>query len=252
MTPARALVRMYPAAFREQWGPDLEAEIVMAGWRSWPNTLLGIADMWLHPALWPAGSHAQRRLRITTSAISLTALCWFVGHVGLETDTGLSRAAGHSLPLSAGLILMVAGLVLIAPLPRPSVAGLLALARAAAAAYTLPASMGMVAVAAVHLGVDGQAPLLLRGILLAGWWTALAVGALRTCRIPAELGARFVIPPRPGRLRLGTWVLITGAGIEAATLLGSTITHPELPALGFSAAVLAVIPAFVPVLRACR
>ncbi|MEV5576800.1 hypothetical protein AB0L06_42820 [Spirillospora sp. NPDC052269] len=251
MTPARALVRLYPEAFREQWGPDLETEIDMAGWRSWPNTLLGIADMWLHPSLWPARSPAQRRLRTTTMAISVTALCWFVSHAGVEADSALSRSVGHSQPMSAGLLLTLTGLALIAPLPRPTVAGLAVLIRRVAARLALPSLLGMSVVLSVHLGVNSHTPLPMRAFLLACWWTALAVGAVRTCRITADLGAR-VVPPRPGRLRLGTWVLIGGAATNAATVLSVSLRpEADLTAFGVAAAILALIPAFGLVLRDC-
>lgn len=253
MTAASVLARLYPVAFREQWGPDLEAEIAAAGWRSWPNTLLGIADMWLHPGLWPAGSRAERQLRTTTLAISLTALCWFVAHLGVETDGTLSRGVGHSAVLAAGVALMLAGLVLIAPLPKPGAGLLRALTRAAAVRFALPALLAAIVVVAVRLVDVQHPPLLLRGVLLAAWWTAIAVGTARASLIAADLGARFVVPPRPGRLRIGTWVLIAGAATEAATLLGSSLSRgADLPALGIAALSLALVPAFVPVLRGCR
>ncbi|WP_026416606.1 hypothetical protein [Actinomadura oligospora] len=253
MTAARVLARLYPEAFREQWGPDLEAEIAAAGWRSWPDTLLGIADMWLHPGLWPADSRAERRLRTTTLAISLTALCWFVAHVGVETDDSLARGAGHSTALSAGIAVMLAGLVLIAPLPRPSVALVRALVRAAVLRFTLPVALAGAVVAVVRLGGAHHPPLLLRGVALAAWWTALAVGAARASLVAADLGARFVVPPRPGRLRLGVWVLVAGAATEAGALLGGALgSRADPAALGVSALSLALLPAFVPVVRACR
>ncbi|NKZ04279.1 hypothetical protein [Actinomadura latina] len=253
MTPGRVLVRLYPEAFRERWGPDLETEIDSAGWRSWPNTLLGVADMWLHPALWPARSRAQRQLRITTMAISLTALCWFISHMAIEADGALSRGVGHSPMMSAGLALMAAGLALAAPLPRPSVAGVLVLTRTFAARFAVPAGTAAAVVAAAHLWVDGRTPVLARAVLLACWWAALALGAVRACRIATDLGTRVVAPPRPGRLRLGTWVLAAGAATEAATVLGFSLgRRADLPTIGVAMALLALLPAFSLVLRDSR
>ncbi|MFC4907257.1 hypothetical protein [Actinomadura gamaensis] len=249
MTAARVLARLYPAAVREQWGPDLEAEIAAAGWRSWWNTLLGAADLWLHPGLWPARSRAQRRLRTTALATSITALCWFVAHVGVETDDALSRRAGHSPLLTAGVAIMLAGLALIAPLPRPEAAALRVLLRTAVARFALPAALAAAVVATVRFAPLAHPPPLARGVLLAAWWTAVALGAARAGLIVAELGARVLVPARPGRLGLGARVLMAGAATEAAALLGS---RPDPPGFAVAATILVLLAAFVPVLRDCR
>ncbi|MCW2917428.1 MAG: hypothetical protein JWN52_5496 [Actinomycetia bacterium] len=250
MSHARILVRMYPESFKNRWGPDLEAEILHAGWRSWPNTVVGIADTWLHPAIWPARSHAQRQLRMTTMAITLTATCWFISHLVTELDAPLSREVGHSQLLSMGTNLMMVGLLLVAPRPRLMAGVTAAVLRGAARRFAVPLTLSAAVAIAAHAGVNATTPALLRSCLLACWWTALALGAVQTCRIATDLGAQLIAPPQPWRLRAGTSILALGSAMTAANVLGFSFTPAaDLPATLAGLALLALVPAFTVVLR---
>jgi hypothetical protein len=44
---ARILVSLYPRPFKEHWGAALEGDAQTAGWRSWPNVLVSLLDMWI-------------------------------------------------------------------------------------------------------------------------------------------------------------------------------------------------------------
>jgi hypothetical protein len=79
--------------------------------------------------------------------------------------------------------------------------------RHAASRFAVPAILGAGVVTWVHTGLYAAAPALLRPVGLACSWTALALGAIQSCRITADVGAGVAVPPRPGRLRLGLWTL---------------------------------------------
>ncbi|MFC0039184.1 hypothetical protein [Actinomadura rayongensis] len=243
MTPARLLAALYPPPVRERWGPGLEDEIRAAGRRSWPDALLRAADLWLHPAVWPARSPAERRLRASAMAVTVTALCWFVTHVATETDDALG-GTGRSAALTASTLGMAAGLALIVPLPRP--AALAAFARHATVRGAPPAALAALAVAVVHTsgptaghtaGVPGWA----RGAVLACWWTALALGALQCCRLVTVLGADAVVAPRPARLRLGVLVLLAATAADAGAVLAHVAGAGPDPSAALAGAALALL-----------
>jgi hypothetical protein len=253
MRLARVLVRLYPAAFQRQWGADIEAEIGRAGWRSWPNTVAGIADLWLHPVVWPARSPAQRQLRMTTMAITLTATFWYIAHLVTELDSALSSGVGHSPLMSAGTGLMLAGLFLIAPRPRPTAGVLAVLLRSVASRFAVPCALATVIVIAAHTHAIAHAPQLLRVIVVACWWIALALGAIQTCRTITDAGAEVMTPPRPWRLRTGTTILATGCAVETATIAGFCLTtRADLPATMAGVGLLALLPVFAVVLHDSR
>jgi hypothetical protein len=98
---AQRLVRLYPDPFRERWGSAMEIEVRTTGWRSWPKLAVSIADMWLHPTVWPADSRAQRQLRAVTMAITSAAACWFLTHAVTELGTPLSTGVARTWPMTA-------------------------------------------------------------------------------------------------------------------------------------------------------
>jgi hypothetical protein len=253
MSLARVLVRLYPEAFKRQWGVDLEAEIRHAGWRSWPNTVVGIADLWLHPAIWPARSPSQRQLRITTMAITLTATFWFVSHLVTELDGAMSSGVAHSPLMSAATVLMLGGLCLVAPQLRLTVGVLAVLVRNMASRLAVPAALAAVVLVAAQTPTVADAPQLLRTVLVACWWTALALGAFQTCRIITKVGSQGMTPPRPWRLRAGTAIVAAGCAMDAATIAGFCLTsRADLLGTMTGVALLALLPVFAMILRDSR
>ncbi|HEX6471489.1 MAG TPA: hypothetical protein VF069_20475 [Streptosporangiaceae bacterium] len=249
MRLAPVVLGLYPRPVRERWGPDLEAEIRAAGWRSLPNTLTGIADLWLHPAIWPGASPRQRRLRMTTMAVALALACWFFSLATVELGGRSAQAAGHAPLMSVGMALILAGLVLI--IPCPPVRALAATCRIAVTRLAGPAALGAGVIIAVHAGA-GSAPSIVRAAVVACWWTALAMAAVQTCRAIAAAGSRLN-PPRPGRLRVGTAVLTAGSAANAATLLGfSQRAGDDLPATATGLGLLGLLAVFLLVLRDTR
>lgn len=248
------LVRLYPEAFRRRWGPALEHEIRVGGWRTWPNLVAGIADMWMHPVVWPAESGAQRCRRAATMAVAVSAVCWFVTHAVVELHAPPSAGISRSWPMSAYGVLTLLGLVLVAPRPRLSRNAVIAMLRCAAARFALPIALGAGVVVCVRTGAYVAAPMLLRSALLACWWTALALAALQSCRIVAALGHAVVVAPRPGRLRLGLWLLAAAVSVPGPVLLHASMTdgHVDLLSAASGAGLLVVVSAFIGTLHDVR
>lgn len=240
MSLASALLTLYPRPIRERWGADLRAEIQAGGWRTVPNALAGAAGLWLHPGIWPAASPRQRRLRMTTMAVAAALACWWVCLAAAELDDRRSPL------ITAGMTLIAAGLLFLAPLPVAR--GLARTSRIALTRLAVPAALGAGVVAAVHTGA-GDAPAAVRALVVACWWTALALGALQVCRIIAATGP-YVIPPRPARLRLGTAVLTAGSAADAAAVLGLSLSaRTDLAGTTAGLALLVLLVPLVLVLR---
>jgi F0F1-type ATP synthase membrane subunit c/vacuolar-type H+-ATPase subunit K len=249
MRLAPVLLSLYPRPVRARWGPDLEAEIRDAGWWSLPDTLAGIAGLWLHPVVWPGASPRRRRLRMTTMAVAVALACWFASLATAELGGRSAQAAGRSPLMSAGMVLILAGLVLLAPFPV--FRALAATCRIAVSRLAVPALLGAGAVVAVHAGAASE-PHVVRTAVLSCWWTALALGAVQACRAIAAAGPR-VIPPRAGRLRAGTALLTAGAAANATALLGFSLNaDPDPAATVTGLGLLASLTALVLVIRDTR
>jgi hypothetical protein len=132
-------------------------EAQAAGWKAWPNLVAGIAGMWLHPAIWPAESRAQRQQRAATMAITVAAACWFLTHAATELDTLLSTGVARSWPMSVCTLLMLLGLVLVAPRPRLTFNAATTVLRRVVSRFAAPAILGAGVVAGV-LATAGTLP----------------------------------------------------------------------------------------------
>jgi hypothetical protein len=251
MNIARTLVRLYPEAFRSRWGPSLEEETRAAGWKAWPSLVAGIADMWLHPTIWPAASVARRHQRAATMAITVAAVYGLLTHAALELDPLLATGVARSWPMSAWSVLTLAGLVLVAPRPRLDHAALFRLLRRLTVRLAVPAILGAGVVAAVHTGVYDAAPAVLRPFLFACWWTALPLGALQGCRTIADLRPEVALPPPVWRLRSGLWILAAASAIPLPILLGTLVHAGRLDLLSAAsmAGLLVSAPALVATVR---
>ncbi|MDT7804726.1 MAG: hypothetical protein QOI78_8159 [Actinomycetota bacterium] len=223
MTVAQGLVRLYPRAFRDRWGADLAADVGASGARSWPNLLVSAADVWLHPAVWPARSASQRQARVAAMAVIVTGLGWFAVHLTVEDARGLPQA------LDACAVAVVAGLVLVAPRPAP--ATLTVLGRRLLRGLAGPAVLGVLVVAVVH-GSDGSFAPPIRLTLLLCWWGAWGLAVIQVARVVAGIGPSASVPPR--RFRLGVRVLATSAAAIGATQLVAAVSTsaPASAALG--------------------
>ncbi|WP_035791699.1 hypothetical protein [Kitasatospora mediocidica] len=230
---ARSLVRLYPDAFRERWGTMVEDEARGAGWKSWPNLIVGIVDMWLHPALWPADSPAQRQRRIATMGITVALAAWFLSHLTAEQGDPLSSGLARSGIMHGCTALLLLGIALVAPRPRPTMSATITLLWWAVRRLTVPTVLGTSVVTVVHGGIDPMAsPSTLRAAVLAGWWIALGLGAIQIPRIFTGVGADAVVPPHAGRLRAGVWTLAAASATGGATILGVSAADSSFHLLG--------------------
>lgn len=270
MSVRQGLVRLYPAAFRDRWGASMEADHGCdrgldrradhgldheagrrtaggsAGWRAWVSLLAGAADMWLHPVIWPADRRAQRRERAAVLALAVAALVGLLGHAAGELGVPLRTAPGGVWIARASAVLLLLGLVLVAPLPRPTRAAATALLGRAVRRLLPPlvAVVAFVAVAHRYGPVIAARPW--RLVAVAGWWAALAAMGVQACRVLAGLGGTAVRPPRPRRLRLGLWGLTAASVLAGSTELASAIARQGVDGIGFAAGAALVAVAWAP------
>lgn len=229
----RSLVRLYPDAFRERWGAMVEDEARGVGWKSWPNLIAGIADMWLHPALWPADSPAQRQRRVATMGITVALAAWFLSHLAAEQAGPLPADGVRNGVMHGCTTLLLLGVALVAPQPRPTVRAAITLLGWALRRLAVPTVLGAAVVVLVHGGVDADAsPPTLRTAVLAAWWIALGLGAIQIPRIFTGVGADAVVPPDTGRLRAGVWTLAGASAAGGATILGLSVAGAGFHPLG--------------------
>lgn len=223
MSVSGALLRLYPAPFRERWGEDLRGEADRAGWRSWPNLVTGALDLWLHPAIWPTAWPAQRNSRTAAMAILVTTACWLLAH--LTTGPG---PHAYTTARNVCAVLLAAGLTLLTPVPRPRALGRL-LVRAGRM-LAAPVLLGTAAVLARNV--------VPHPIVLVAWWASWALVLIQGSRVVAGLGPDVVIPPSLPRTRLGVAVLTGAAAGAAGTIVVFAALDPApLPALlGLAAA----------------
>lgn len=220
-TVGRALVGLYPQAFRERWGHELAGEAERAGWRGWPRLVLAIAGMWLHPAVWPAASFAERRRRVAALAVVVTAVGWLTAHAVLELTGAVPRALAHSWLLTVCELTTFLGFLLAVPIPRLRRTSIVHLVRTAAKRLALPLVLGAVIVFTVNDGIAVGA--VIRSVVVAGWWLTLALGAWQAVRTIADVDLADVAVPSSRRLGLGLW--LAAGGLTAS---GLTILMPSL------------------------
>jgi hypothetical protein len=184
---ARTLVSLYPRPFKEHWGAALEGDAQAAGWRCWPNVLVSLLGMWVHPAIWPAASRSQRRLRAANLAVAVTAVGWLVGHAVVEVTTSVPRGLAHSWILSACDGLTFFGFALILPFPRLTRRAVTELVDRAARLLAVPVLLGGLVVVMVLLGsamtVGHDRP---AGIVAGAGLLALAAATIGTVRDLAQ------------------------------------------------------------------
>jgi hypothetical protein len=241
MNIASGLIKLYPVPFRARWGVDLQVEADAAGPRAWPSLALGLIDAWLHPAIWPAATRAQRQSRATTMVLAVALISWLVGHALLELHSFVPSDIAHSLVLQACDVVMLLGTALIVPRLRLSIGSVTSIALSASRRLAIPVILGTGVVVAVHSGVDPNTLPPLRPVVLSLWWIALALAAIQGCRVVASLGPTQAAPPRTPQTLLGMSALAAGLGVSAAVVLwaGGGLRDPLSTGVGACLLVLA-------------
>jgi hypothetical protein len=223
----RVLVRLYPVPFRRRWGDALESEAGLAGWRAWPGLVVGLADMWLHPTIWPARDPAERRGRAASTAIAVAAAVWLILHAVAEQNIPLPVQPRRAI-LNGCVTAMVLGVVLVTPRPRLARPALTALPGMVLRRLAGPGLLAGAVVAAVRFAPDTVVTEPWRPIGLACWWLALGLGAVQTCRIVAALDT---VAPHPVRLRAGLCLLIGATAAAGSTIVGYAVSHGRVDPL---------------------
>jgi hypothetical protein len=218
----RALVSLYPRAFRERFGREVEEEARAAGWTSWPDLALSIAGLWLHPAAWPARSRAQRLTRATATAFALSLATWYLAHAVLEMDPMLSMGPRRSEVMGYCADTLAIGLVLIVPRPRFAWRGLAAAARQMMRRLAFPVGLAALVVLLANGTADQAEVQRYAPYLISAWWLALALGAIQLCRTIAGVAADLAVPPSVRRLSWGIRVLTAGSATAGCVLLVSS------------------------------
>jgi hypothetical protein len=196
MSMVDRLVRLYPRPFQAQWGADIRASTVRA--HDVPGLALGIADMWLHPAVWPAATRERRLNRVCVTAVAIAI-----------------------------------GAVFVAPWPRADAALLRWLAAESVRRLTIPTAVAAGAALFAHT-VAPSAPVALRLFILVCWYLAIATGLFQTCRILATMDPARSRLPSTARIHAGMALLTTATAASAAVVLSfaaTTRTEVALPAV---------------------
>jgi cytochrome bd-type quinol oxidase subunit 2 len=238
------LVRLYPQPFQAQWGADIRASTVRI--HDVPGLALGIADMWLHPAVWPADTRQRRLNRVCVTAVALAMASWLLSHLLVETDGHLTADATREAGLATSAVGIAIGAVLVAPWPRVDAAMVRWLAAESVKRLTIPAAVGAGAVLFAHTAAP-SAPVALRLVILVCWYLAIASALFQTCRILATMDpARSRLPSATAAVVLSfaattrTEVALpaaAGVALAALTLMSvsttrdlTMVTSGELPA----------------------
>ncbi|WP_217553721.1 hypothetical protein [Streptomyces sp. GbtcB6] len=226
MNAATLLTRLYPPAVRERWGDDISHEVSASGIRSWPDTLVGAARLWLHPGDWPETVTGQTRRVLTVALFALTATTGLLLR-SAEPSTTLTADIRHPAT-SLWLAPLLLGIALATP--HPPLRGE-ALRRLTAAAIRTLAAPTAAVVALCLIAWSGMADHLTGFADAAAvlyYWLTLGFVALRLCTLVARI-ARTT--PLPSTRRLSAALLYIGTGLALAAsqnLLAvlRTVPHP--------------------------
>jgi hypothetical protein len=224
MTVAHSLVGLFPRAVRERWGSELADETRSAGWRAWPDLVINLAALWIHPAIWPAESVARRRARAANLALAVTGAGWLTGHALLELSAAVPRGLAHSWILDVCDLITFLGFLLVLPLPRASTWP--ALVATAVRHLTIPVLLAGGVVVVVNQQVTAP-----RVPMLASWWLALVLGMIQTVRTASSVEPA----PGPRRIRVGLWFAVLGLTLSAGVFIAATLASGQDTAAGMIA-----------------
>lgn len=212
MSAATVLTGLFPPAVRDRWGADLRDEVDSAGIRSWPDTLVGAARLWLHPSDWPESQAGETRRVLTVMSFTIAAGTALVLRTVTPSST-LTADVRHPVT-SLWLGLLVLGLVLAAPLPPLQGDRLRRLVVMAARTLAAPAAAVLSMFALAWSGLVRDLTGMAHVALTACYWLMLGFVSLRGCALVART-ARSVSLPSSRRLSVA--LLSTGAGLALAS-----------------------------------
>lgn len=213
MNAGRLLAGLYPAPVRDRWGPELAAEIVHSGPRSWGDAALGAVRLWLQPATWPETVTGQVRRTVVGFAVAIAATAALgargFGPVGLRV-----AQPGTAVWVAA----VVCGLAVLAPVPRLRPVALVRLAAHLARAAALPAFALAVLIVVANSGLIAHPGPAGRVALVGYYWSTLVFAGVRACTAVGRLGPDLVRLPSVRRIQTGLLVVGGGLALGAAEI----------------------------------
>ncbi|MCW7944051.1 hypothetical protein AAW14_18920 [Streptomyces hygroscopicus] len=225
MNAATFLTRLYPPAVCERWGEDIRHEVSASGIRSWPDTLAGAARLWLHPGDWPETFIGQTRRVLTVALFALAAVTGLLLR-SAEPSTTLTADIHHPAT-SLWIAPLLLGIVLAAPLPRPSRAALRTLTASAVRTLTAPAAAVVALCLTAWSGTAEHLTGFADAAVVLFYWLTLGFVALRLCAFVAHVTRTAALPTTR---RLSTALLHIGTGLALAagqSLLAIVRTAPR-------------------------
>lgn len=225
MNAATLLTRLYPPPVRERWGEDIRHEVSASGIRSWPDTLAGAARLWLHPGDWPETFTGQTRRVLTVALFALAAVTGLLLR-SAEPSTTLTADIHHPAT-SLWIAPLLLGIVLAAPLPRPSGAALRTLTTSAVRTLIAPAAAVVALCLTAWSGTAEHLTGFADAAVVLFYWLTLGFAALGLCLFVAHVTRTAALPTTR---RLSTALLHIGTGLALAagqSLLAIVRTAPR-------------------------
>lgn len=156
--------------------------------------MAGAIELWLHPGAWPETSIGQvRRIASTlTFALAVTAAL-----VTRRFGPAQLAPTGHHPARAVWLLLLVAaGVALVAPAPRLQSTAFARALGVTARTMALPAIATLTILAVAHTGWVEHPAAPVRAVLAIGYWAVLALGGVRICHVIAHPRRRHRARPQ--------------------------------------------------------
>jgi hypothetical protein len=212
MSAATLLTGLFPPAVRDRWGADLRHEVDSAGIRSWPDTLVGAARLWLHPSDWPETEAGETRRVLTVMLCVITAGTALVLRTVAPSST-LTADVRHPVT-SLWLVPLLLGLALATPLPPLHGHRLRRVVITSARTLAAPTAAVVAMFALAWSGLAGFLTGMADIVVTACYWLMLGFVALRICVVAARTARSVNLP---SNRRLSVALLMVGSGLALAS-----------------------------------
>jgi hypothetical protein len=206
------IVGLYPPAIRQRWGNEMTREVATSGPRSWLDTVIGAARLWMHPSDWPETMTGQTRRVLAVALFAVATVAALLLRADGQPSASLPADLTHPAA-SAWLAVTLAGVALAAPFPPLRWGALGRLVAATVRTLAVPVLALLAMYLAAHSGLIGQPTGMVHVLLLGYYWTTLGSTGLCLCALMARIG-RIAIMPSTRRLCLA--LLLIGAGLALA------------------------------------
>lgn len=227
MRAATLLTGLYPPAVRERWGADISREVSASGIRSWPDTLVGAARLWLRPSDWPETFTGQTRRVLTVTLFAIAAATGLLLRA-VAPSTMLTADIRHPAT-SLWLAPLLLGIILAAPLPPLRGEALRRLTTLTVRTLAAPATAVLAMVLMAWSDVIKHATGFADTALILYYWLTLGFVSLRLCTLVARTAQTAALPTTR---RLSTALLHIGTGLTLAAsqnllAIVRTAPHPD-------------------------